>query len=250
MTSETENGYGRSLKGRRVLITGGSSGLGQAIALTLAQGGARIVTCARSLDHLDPVLEKLRRHDGQARGIAADISKEGDVHRLFSEAEAHLGGLDAVMVNAGVPAGGIAEMAEEDWRYAAETDFIGALACCHAAAERMKGAGGDIVITGSMATHRPHKGSSVYAGAKAGLHAFAESFRKEMGEEGVKVGIIEPGKTASELFEDFSEEDIARFVKEERMLQAEDVAQAARFMLTAPGGCVVSGIRLEPRLHI
>ena len=240
----------RSLEGRRVLVTGGSTGIGRAVCVLLAEQGARIVTCARSEDPLRDALARIRDYDERALGLTADVSEAEDVSRLFGEASEHLGGLDAVVVNAGVPAGGLLDESEEDWRYAVATNFTGALAACAEAGTRMKGAGGDVVITGSMSAHRPGGGSSVYAATKAGLHAFAEAFRQEMGEHGVKVSIIEPGKTGADLFEHMDDAEMREHIVKEEMLRAEDVAVGVAYVLTQPTRCVVSGLRLEPRLHV
>jgi NAD(P)-dependent dehydrogenase (short-subunit alcohol dehydrogenase family) len=244
-----ENDDERSLEGRRVLITGGTTGIGRGVAMELAKGGVKLFLCGLD-EHLDEALADLRKHDPEADGITCDIAKAEELDRLFAAATEHLGGLEAVVANAGVAAGGILDLQEDEWRRAVAIDFTGTLATC-ARAARALGSGGDVVITGSMSTHRPGKGSSIYASAKAGLHAFAECFRKEVAEQGLKVAIIEPGKTGADLFgSTYSDDDMREFAEEDRMLIAEDVGRLAAFILRQPSRAVVAGVRLEPRLHV
>ena len=238
-----------SLAGRRVAITGGTTGIGRGIAAVLARAGARVAICGND-DHLDDALADLRAHDEGAWGQRVDLA-EPDAAGAFVDAAAdRMGGLDAVVANAGRPAGALCDMAEADWRDAVAVNLTSVLATCYHGVRRMEG-GGDVLITGSMSAHRPGAGSSVYAAANAGLLVFAEAFRQEVGERGVHVTIIEPGKTGSDLFgETYTDAQMAGFIEEDRMLAAEDVGRAALFALTSPARCVVSGVRLEPRLHV
>ena len=238
-----------SLAGRRVAITGGTTGIGRGIAVTLAKAGARVAICGLD-DHLDEALADLRAHDADAWGERLDLAEPEAAGAFVAAAAERLGGLDAVVANAGRPAGGLCNMDEADWRDAVAVNFTSVLATCYHGANAMP-QGGDVLITGSMSAHRPGGGSSVYASANAGLLVFAEAFRQEMGERGVHVTIIEPGKTGSDLFGDtYTDEEMRGHIAAGRMLAAEDVGRAAAFALTSPPGCVVSGLRLEPRLHV
>lgn len=238
-----------SLAGRRVAITGGTTGIGRGIAMTLARAGARVAICGQD-QYLYDALADLRAHDEQAWGQRIDLAEPEAAGAFIGSAAERLGGLDAVVANAGRPAGGICDMDEADWRDAVAVNFTSVLATCYHGANAMP-EGGDVLITGSMSAHRPGGGSSVYAGANAGLLVFAEAFRQEMGPRGVHVTIIEPGKTGSDLFGGtYTTEEIEAFTREGKMLAAADVGRAAAFALTSPPGCVVSGLRLEPRLHV
>ena len=237
-----------SLAGRRVAITGGTTGIGLGIARVLGQSGARVAVCG--LSRVDEALADLRGEGVEAWAQAADLAEPEAAGAFLDEAASHLGGLDAVIANAGRPAGGLCDMDDADWRNAVAVNFTSVLATCHRGAEHLSG-GGDIVITGSMSAHRPGRGSSVYVAANGGLQVFAEAFRQEMGERGVHVTLIEPGKTASALFgETYTEAEIDGFVADAKMLSPEDVGRAVRFALTTPGRCVISGLRLEPRSHV
>lgn len=238
-----------SLAGRRVAITGGTTGIGRGIAMTLARAGARVAICGLD-QYLDDALADLHASGADAWGQRVDLAEPEAAGAFVEAAAGHLDGLDAVVANAGRPAGGLCDMDEADWRDAVAVNFTSVLATCYHGANAMP-EGGDVLITGSMSAHRPGGGSSVYAGANAGLLVFAEAFRQEMGPRGVHVTIIEPGKAGSDLFGDtYTAEEIEAFTAEGKMLAAEDVGRAAAFALTSPPGCVVSGMRLEPRLHV
>ena len=238
-----------TLAGRRVAITGGTTGIGRGIAVTLARAGARVAICGNDA-YLDDALTDLRAHDPDAWGQRCDLAVPDAAGAFVDAAAARLGGLDAVVANAGRPAGGLCDMDEADWRDAVAVNLTAALATCYHGARHL-GDGGDVLITGSMSAHRPGAGSSVYAGANGGLLVFAEAFRQEMSPRGVHVTIIEPGKTGSDLFGGtYTTEEIEEHTREGRMLAAEDVGRAAAFALTSPPGCVVSGLRLEPLRHV
>ena len=136
-------------------------------------------------------------------------------------------------------------MSIEDIRYAIDVDFTSVIIGARAAAERMTE--GDIVIIGSTSAHDLSPESTVYAGAKAGLAGFAEALRRELGPKGIRVTLIEPGKTASDLhYPDIGTAEQRKMVKEEKMLAAEDVAAAIHFALAQPRRSVVQSISVVP----
>ena len=240
------------LAGRRVAVTGGTAGIGRGIARVLVRAGARAAICGKE----DPgeALEELRGLGGEAGGevwgTRCDLARPDAAGRFVDGAAAALGGLDAVVANAGRPAGGLCDMEEADWRDAVAVNLTAVLATCYHGARHLP-EGGDAVVIGSMSAHRPGRGSSVYVAANGGLRVFAEAFRQEMSERRVHVALIEPGKTASSLFgEVYSADEMDAHVAAGRMLSAEDIGRAVAFALTAPPGCVVSGLRVEPCLHV
>lgn len=235
------------LAGRRAVITGGTTGIGRAIAILLASYGVKVFTCGRTPEHLDDALERIREV-GNGDGINVDLAKAEDVDRFFGAADAYLGGLDIAVINAAVPAQALAETSEDDTRYQIETDLTSYLITAQEAAKRMK-AGSDIVFIGSMSAVSQSPGSSIYVAAKRGVEGFATSLRKELAEKDIKVGLIEPGFTGADFqYPDFPPEKQRALINESKMLRAEDIAVAAHYMLTQPRRTAVSLMRVETRL--
>lgn len=237
-----------SLSGRRAIVTGGTTGIGRAIAVLLASYGAKVFTCGRTPEHLEDALERIREV-GEGDGINVDLARPDDVHRFFAAAEEYLGGLDIAVINAAVPAEETAETSEEDTRYQLEVDLVSYVVTAQEAAKRMK-AGSDIVLIGSMSAVSQSAGSSIYVAAKAGIEGFAHAVRQELSEKDIKVGLIEPGFTGADFqYPDFPPEKQRELINQHKMLRAEDIAVAAHFMLTQPRRTSVSEMRVETRLE-
>lgn len=237
-----------SLKGRKAIVTGGSTGIGRAIAVLLASHGVRVFICGRNADHLDDALARIGEV-GSGEGIALDLAKPGNIDRFFAAADAWLGGLDIAIINAAIPAEALADTGETETRYQIETDFTAYLIATQKAAERMA-AGSDIVLIGSMSAVSRKGGSSIYVAAKSGIQGFAKSLREELAEKDIKVGLIEPGFTGADFqYPDFPPEKQVTLINEHKMLRAEDIAVAAHYMLTQPRRTAVSLMRVETRLE-
>jgi len=236
------------LKGRKAIVTGGTTGIGRAIAILLASYGVKVFTCGRTKEHLDDALARIRAV-GDGDGVDVDLSKPDDLDRFFAAAEKYLGGIDIAVINAAVPADALAETSEEDARYQLETDFVAYIVTAQEVAKRMK-AGSDIVFIGSMSAVSRKGGSSIYVAAKSGIQGFAASLRQELAEQDIKVGLIEPGFTGADFqYPDFPPEKQRNLIHEHRMLRAEDLAVATHFMLTQPRRTAVSLMRVETRLE-
>jgi 3-oxoacyl-[acyl-carrier protein] reductase len=236
------------LKGRKAIVTGGTTGIGRAIAILLASYGVKVFTCGRHKEHLNDALAHIREV-GDGDGVDVDLSKPKDVDRFFAAADDYLGGIDIAVINAAVPADALAETSEKDTRYQLETDFVSYLITAQEAAKRMK-AGSDIILIGSMSAVSRKGGSSIYVAAKSGIQGFAVSLRQELAERDIKVGLIEPGFTGADFqYPDFPPEKQRDLIHEHRMLRAEDIAVATHFMLTQPRRTAVSLMRVETRLE-
>jgi len=236
-----------TLSGRKAIVTGGTTGIGRAIAVLLASNGAKVFVCGRDQQHLADALDRIREV-GEGDGISLDLGDEDGVQRLVAAASDYFGGgFDIAVINAAVPAKGVTQMSAEELRYAVAVDFTAYLATAHAAVEVMRDFG-DIVFIGSMSAHVLGPGSSVYAGMKAGIAGFAEALRKELGPEGIKVANVEPGKTGSDFqYPQFSAQEQAEQINKEWMLRAEDIAVAVHFVLTQPRRSVVQQVTIAPR---
>lgn len=236
-----------SLSGKRAIVTGGTTGIGRAIAVLLAAEGAKVHVCGRTPEHLDDALARIAEV-GEGAGTAIDLAEPDNVERYFADATAWLGGLDIAIINAAVPASGLAETSERDLRYQIAADFTAYLLSAHAAVEAMRGKGGDIIFTGSMSTHILGPGSTIYAGIKAGIDGFSEALRKELEGEDIKVGLVEPGLTQADFhYPDKGPEEQKQQVRDETMLRSEDIAVAVHFMLTQPRRALVQKLTMVPR---
>ncbi|WP_432769976.1 MAG: SDR family oxidoreductase [Sphingopyxis sp.] len=236
------------LKGRRAIVTGGTTGIGRAIAVPLASEGVKVFVCGRTTEHLDDALQRIAEV-GDGDGINVDLSIAEDIDRFFEAAAAFLGGIDIAVINAAVPAAALADAGESEARYQLETDFSAYLICAQEAARRMAG-GSDMIFIGSMSAVSQKPGSSIYVAAKAGIQGFVPAFRKELAEADIKVGLIEPGFTGADFqYPEFPPEKQKALINADKMLRAEDIAVAAHFMLTQPRRTAVSLIRVETRLE-
>lgn len=247
MTSEADAHTKQlSLEGRKVLITGGTTGIGRAIAVLLASYGAHVFICGRDPQHLEDALQRIGEV-GKGDGIAIDLAAPDNVKRFFDAGVAALGGIDVAVINAAIPAQGISKMKEPDLRYAIAVDFTAYLLSSHAAVEALKDHG-DIVFIGSMSAHMLGAESSVYAGMKKGIQGFSEALRKELAPKNIKTCLIEPGKTGADFqYQSFSAEEQAEMIRKEEMLRAEDIAVGVHFVLTQPNRAIVQQLTIAPR---
>lgn len=235
------------LKGRRVLITGGTTGIGRAIAILLASEGAAVFVCGRDRRHLKDALDAIGKV-GKGDGIALDLADDKGVAKFFDAGEKALGGIDVAVVNAAIGASGLTEESEPDLRYAIATDFTGYLLSAQQAAARMKDAG-DIVLIGSMSTYALGPHSTVYAGIKYGIQGFAVALRRELGPKGIRVSLIEPSLTGTDMVDIPTDEQQQRTAAGE-MLRAEDIAVGVHYVLTQPRRTVIQRLDITPRAMV
>lgn len=233
-----------SLNGRKALITGGTTGLGRAIAVLLASEGVEVFICGRNKDHLADALARIAEV-GTGSGLALDLAERGGVDRFFDAAKERLGDWDIAIINAGIGSGGLTDVSEEELRYAVATDFTAYVLSAYRAVKHLQDRG-DIIFTGSYSTHKLGPGSTVYAGCKSGVEGFAEALRREVSQQGIKVGLLTPAKTGSDIF-DIPPDEQADAINEESMMRAEDIAVAVHYMLTQPRRTVVQEMVLAQR---
>jgi 3-hydroxy acid dehydrogenase/malonic semialdehyde reductase len=244
-TTQTE------LHGKRVLVTGGTTGIGRATVKALVGDGARVVTLGRHMPELEASISEARAPGtGEAWGLQADTATRDGIHHAFAAVEERLGGLDVLVCCAAVGAEPLAEMGDEDWRYVIETNLVGYMACARKAIAIMSPAGGGhLLFVGSISSTIKAAGESVYAASKAGVDAFAETLRKEISEDrNIRITVIQPGAAATEMQES-SDEQKAAAVSNQEMLLAEDVAEAILFALTRPERSDIVTLRIEPRIQ-
>jgi NAD(P)-dependent dehydrogenase (short-subunit alcohol dehydrogenase family) len=238
-----------NIAGKRILVTGGTKGIGRATIALLSQEGARVLTFGRHQSELDEALAHAAGGDGSVEGMTADVAIREDIDRVFAVLDEQLGGIDILVACAALGAQPIHEMEEEDWRYVVETNLVGYLACARGAIKRMDAqGGGHLLFVGSISSEIKAAGESVYAATKAGVQAFAETLRKEVAEKNIKVSVVQPGSVSTPM-QECSDDEKRQAIDEDEMLYAEEIAEAILFALTRSERADVVNLRIEPRLQ-
>ena len=246
-----------SLDGTVALVTGASSGIGEATAASLAELGADVVVAARRTDRLAALVERIAGKGGSALAVEADVTDEEQAGAAVAQAVERFGRLDTVVANAGVMLLGPIEDADTDeWRRMIELNVLGALYTAHAALPHLLSAAGqgprqvaDLVITSSVAGRQVRLGSGVYNASKHAVGAFAEALRQEVTQRQVRVSLVEPGAVETELGShnrpEIQEQMKQRFEGMER-LQADDIARTVAFIVTSPPHMAVNEVLIRP----
>jgi NADP-dependent 3-hydroxy acid dehydrogenase YdfG len=241
------------LRGKVALVTGASSGIGEATAMTLAKFGAAVAVGARRQDRVDALAERIQAEGGRALARRVDVSDEDEARAFVRAAHDELGGLDVLVNNAGVMLlGPVAGADTEQWRRMIGVNLLGLLYCTHAALELMaEGGGGHIVNVSSVAGRRATAGAAVYNMTKFGVHAFSEALRQEALHAGVRVTIVAPGYVETELQGHNENPLVVRTMESMRekigdVLQAEDIADAILYAVTRPQHVDVNEVLVRP----
>ena len=238
-----------SLSNRVALVTGASSGFGEATALALAGAGASVAICARRRDRLEALA---RRIGGDVLVIEADLSKEAEAMRAVRETEAHFGRLDILINNAGVMYLGPIETADlAKWRHMFDLNVMGLMAATQAALPGMRARkDGHVVNVSSTAGRMSNAGAGGYSGSKFAVNAFSEALRKEAYMDNIRVTVVEPGVAATELRDHIpdpaTQKALNAWADGMRQLQAEDVANAILFAVSQPNHVNINEILMRP----
>jgi NAD(P)-dependent dehydrogenase (short-subunit alcohol dehydrogenase family) len=239
-----------SLSGKRILVTGGTTGIGRALVKMLVEEGAKVLTFGRHEPELQDSLDNARGGPGEVSGLTADSSVKEDVGRVFAAVDERLGGIDILVCCAALGAEPLHELEDDAWRYVVETNLIGYMACARQALLRMeKSGGGHLLFVGSISSTIKAPGESVYTSTKAGLDAFAETLRKEVSEDrNVKVTVVQPGSVGTDM-QECTEEEKREAIANHEMLFAEEVAETIVFALTRSARTDIVTLRVEPRIQ-
>ena len=245
------------LQGTVALVTGASSGIGEATALSLASEGASVAVAARRRDRLEALAKRIEEAGGRALVLEADVTEEAQAGEIVRRTVEELGRLDTLVNNAGVMLLGPIEGAPtEEWRRMVQLNLLGLFYCTHAALPHLLEAASDgprnvadVVNVSSVAGRVARLGSGVYNATKWGVVAFSESLRQEVTERHVRVTIVEPGAVLTELATHLRPEILelqAQTFKHVEMLRAEDIADAVAYAVTRPRRVALNEILVRP----
>ncbi|HEX2978781.1 MAG TPA: SDR family oxidoreductase [Anaerolineaceae bacterium] len=240
-----------SLQQKRIVISGGTTGIGRAIAMLLASQGARVLIFGRHKPELDDAINAVRQAGGgEVFGLTADTSRKEDIEQVFAMADRELGGVDILINSAALPAQSIVDTSYEEQQYVVGTNLIGYMAMAQQAIQRMKPKGsGHIVFVGSMSADVREKGNSLYVATKGGIQALAEALRKEVNEAGIKVSLIEPGEVGSDMNQ-LSPPEQREKQAELAQLKAEDIAECVLFCLNQPPRVDIIDLQVRPHKQL
>lgn len=242
------------LDGRIALVTGASSGIGEATAAALVEQGAKVAVSARRADRLQTLADRLGPDDVLV--VETDVTDEAAVQRAVDATVERFGGLDLLVNNAGqMLLGTIVGADTEDWRRMVNLNVLGLMYATHAALPHLldaadKNGVADIVNISSVAGRVARLGSGVYNATKFAVNAFTESLRQEVTERHVRVSTVEPGAVATELTDHITDaaakEQIRSMVGKMTPLQAEDIARAITYVVGQPRHVAVNEVLVRP----
>ncbi len=240
------------LDGKVTIITGASSGIGEATAIALAAEGAKVAIAARRAERLDAVAKRIEASGGQVLPIVTDITDEVQVNHLVQKTNATLGQVDILVNNAGIGVLGTIDTGNPaDWRRAFDVNVLGVLYATQAVLPLLKAQkSGHIVNISSVAGRTARAGVGVYNATKWGVNALSEALRQEVYQDNIRVTIIEPGLVDTQ-FSDFISDPITKQRSEERRkritpLRSEDIAAAIVYAVTQPQRVNVNEILIRP----
>jgi 3-oxoacyl-[acyl-carrier protein] reductase len=227
------------------IVTGGTRGIGAAIAAALLRRGETVAITGTTQSGVDKAVDRLRTHvagDAAIAGFACDVQDAAAVERAFDEVASRFGGIDALINNAGVGVGRpIADMAHDEWHRIIGINLTGVFNGCKAAIPHLRRRGGGWIISiSSLASKNPFAGGAAYSASKAGLNAFSEALMQELRHDDIRVSYVLPGSVATE----FSGRGAASGA--DWRLSADDVAQVVVDLMAHPSRSLPSRVEIRP----
>ena len=231
------------MQNRTAIVTGGSKGIGYAIAESFAAAGCNVMISARSIDEVQrAALSLSARHPGVVEGVACDVRKHEDVQRMIAATVDRFGGLQVLVNNAGV--GKFAPMGElmpDDWHQIIQTNLNGVYYCCHEAIPHLRRNEDSWIINiASLAGKNPFAGGAAYNASKFGLVGFSEALMLDVRQYGIRVNYIMPGSVATH-FNDHMPGD-----RDAWKIQPEDIAELVMNLVRFPSRALPSRIEIRP----
>ena len=240
------------LEGKVAIITGASSGIGEATAIALAAEGAKVVIAARRVERLEAVAKQIIDHGGQALSIVSDITDEAQAKNVIQKAHTEFGHIDILVNNAGISFPGKIENADpSNWRKMIDINVLALMYTTHIALPIFKAQkSGHIVNISSVAGRIARAGMAGYNVTKWGVNAFSEALRQEVYQDNIRVTIIEPGLVETEIDQHITDVVAKQEIEARRKaitpLQSEDIAAAIVYAVTQPQHVNVNEILIRP----
>jgi NADP-dependent 3-hydroxy acid dehydrogenase YdfG len=257
MHADENAAAGKRLTGTVALVTGASSGIGEATAKSLAAEGASVAVVARRLDRLEALADSIG-DPSRVEVIESDVTDEDQARSMVDRAVTRFGRIDTLVNNAGVMLlGPIVDAPTDEWRRMVEVNLLGLLYCTHAALPHLLAAAeseprrvADVINVSSVAGRLARQGNGVYSATKFGVVAFGESLRQEVCARHVRVTAVEPGATTTELA-GHNRPEILEGLRDTfgpgvEMLTSEDIADAIVFAVTRPRHVALNEILVRP----
>jgi NADP-dependent 3-hydroxy acid dehydrogenase YdfG len=245
-----------TLAGRVALVTGASSGIGEGAALALAAAGATVAVAARRADRLEDLVKRIQSAGGKAFALPGDVVDEAVAKGIVEQTVKRFGRLDILVNSAGIiQAGGVENAKLDEWRRVLEVNLLATLYTCTAAIGPMREQGsGDIINISSTAGRRAAAPFGPYSTSKFGLTGMTEGLRQEVGKYGIRVCIIEPGATTTEVADSITDPNYRKamqaHVAKEGAMKPEDVADAIVFVASLPRRANVSQLLIRPTIDV
>lgn len=242
------------LAGKVALVTGASSGIGEAAALCLAEAGATVAMSARRAERLSGLVEKIEAMGGKALAIPGDMAKEDEARAAVEETVSKLGRIDILINSAGVmEAGGIENCDTAIYRKVMDINLMGTVYTCAAAVPHMLEQGvGDIVTISSLAGRKGGPMTSAYSASKHAVNFMTDGMRQELGGRNIRVCTLMPGATETEVGDNISDPNwrkaIQAHVSKEGAVKPRDIGEALVFILAMPRRTNISEISIRPTI--
>ena len=243
-----------SLAGKAALVTGASSGIGEAAALALAAEGVTVAVAARRADRLAGLVERIQAAGGKALALPCDMTVEAEAIEAVEDAVAKLGHIDILINSAGImQTGGIENCNIEEYRRVFDINLFATLYACKAAIPHMlKNGGGDIINISSLAARKGNANTSAYSASKHALNSMTDLMRQEVGDRNIRVCILMPGATQTEVGDSISDPKwrraIQAHVSKEGAVLPSETADTIVFILTLPRRVNISEICVRPTI--
>ncbi len=231
-----------NLENKIAIVTGGTKGIGAAVARTLLENGAKVFICGRDKSGLKKAIGELSAF-GNVEGEVCDIRSESQVKQMIGECVRVFGGIDILVNNAGVGVFGqtVEQIEPDDFRLILETNLLGTYYACHYALPEIKTRGGGYIFNiSSLAGQNAHPGMAAYNASKFGLNGFSEALMQEVRHDGIKVSYICPGSVNTEFGGDSVSPEKAW------QLQPADIARTVLDLLNFPENALPSKIEIRP----